>query len=944
MKGIAFFFEKFFDIRRSEIRKAVLLQAYVFILITTLLIVKPTINSLFLSELTSEALPTAYLLTAVVAVLFSLVYDKILWTFKLNRVIFGTLIFCASLFALFCFLLNYHPDNTGWLYAPYLFVAIFGLLTTSQFWILANMVFNVREAKRLFGFIGSGAIAGGIFGGYLTSILTRFIPSENLLLVAAVLLLACIPISAYLWKHYVHASRVEKPKKEKLGTSPWSMIRKNRLLILITATVGISVIVAKLVDYQYSHFAAEKITNPEKLTAFFGFWFSTLSVVSLLIQLFLSKGILRRFGVGKSLMFLPLGILIGSILLLVIPELWVVVLIKIADGSFKQSLNKAASELTYIPIPLEVRKHTKPFIDIVVDSIATGLAGAILIFLINGLKIPSLYISYINIGLILVWVFLISRIYKAYLTSFRQLLVTEHPKAKKHEEHHLHPADRSVYDTVDRVLRSGKESQVLYMLEEILREPDEHYFSAIRNLLDHPSEHVRALAIENLYYMEVEDLRGDIRGMLNDPSDAVVIDALRYLIHKDHDLHREEILDFEAHSNHKNIHALTLLAVAKEVHTDPHLKEILHLGKRVDALLKNAGEAPWDDKRKIDLIAALEAIGHTHLASHYKEIAKYFSAEDPEIVRAALDGAAEVKDPRFIPYIVKELHDKSVRPQAIEALRAYGPKVVPILRDLVEQQKLDFQDALCVPYVLEVLGTQEAIQVLMEFIDTAEYSVSVKAIEALGRARAENPELQIDRDLIARKILAESRIYLNLLSFLHTQISEQEKQAKTDHTRRVREAREGLITILERRVDGHLNRIFKLLGIHYFEEEVEPILQIAVSGDEGQRANAIEFIDNILESHLRHTLLPIIDAASQGVSYSEELVAKLKLPSYTERECFETLIGRHDLKIKHGVLYLIGQLGDASYASLVERLLDSPFETVRKQAAQVLEGLRPEKA
>ena len=937
---VAFLFEKFFDIRPSEIRKAVLLQAYVFILITTLLIVKPTINSLFLSELTSEALPTAYLLTAVVAVLLSLIYDKILWSFQLNRVIFGTLVFCASLFGLFCFLLNYHPDNTGWLYAPYLFVAIYGLLTTSQFWILANLVFNVREAKRLFGFIGSGAIAGGIFGGYLTSILSRFIPSQDLLLVAALLLLVCIPISSYLWKHYVHASKIEKPKKAKVETSPWTMIRKNRLLILITSTVGISVIVAKLVDYQYSHFAAEKITNPEKLTAFFGFWFSTLSVVSLLIQLFVSKSILRWFGVGKALMFLPLGILIGSILLLVIPELWVVVLIKIADGSFKQSLNKAASELTYIPIPIEVRKHTKPFVDIVVDSIATGLAGAILIFLINGLKIPSLYISYINIGLILVWVFLISRIYKAYLNSFRQLLVTQHPKAKKMEEHQLHPSDKTLFETVDRVLRSGKESQVLYMLEQILREPDEFYFDSIRNLLSHPSEAVRSLAIENLYYMDKEDLREEIKEMLNDPSDAVVICALRYLIHKDHNLHREEILDYEAHSNHGNIHALTLLAVAREVHTDTGLRNVLQLGTRVDTLLGKVGKPPWDARRKFDLIAVLKAIGHTHLRSHYRIMAKYLLAEDPEVVQAALEAVAQIKDRRFIPYITSLLHKKSVRRQAVDSLRAFGPEIVPKLKRMVEDQELAFQDALFVPEVLKLLNTPEAIQALMEFIDEAEYAVSIKAIAALREAKIEQPELEIDKELIARKILEECQIYQNLLSFLHTQITEHEKDPKTDQAKRIREAREGLITILEHRVDGHLDRIFKLLGIHYFEEEVETILELALTGDDNERANAIEFVDNILESRLRHTLLPIIDAASQGVAYSEELVTKLKLPSYTERECFETLIGRHDIKIKHAVLYLIGQLGEPSYAPLAEKLLSSRFETVRKQAGQVLESLR----
>ena len=932
--------QKFFDLKPNEIRKALLLQAYIFILITSLLVVKPTVNSLFLSRLTADALPTAYLLTAIFAVIFSLVYDRFLWSYQLIRIILVTLLACSATLGIFFLILNMHPDNNQWLYVPYLFVAIFGLLVTSQFWILANMIFNVREAKRLFGFIGSGAIAGGIFGGYLTSFLTRFIRSEDLLLVAALMLLLCIPISSYLWKHHVQKARLEKPQKPDHAETPLRMIRKNKLLTLITLTVGISVIVAKLVDYQYSHFAAEKITDPERLTAFFGFWFSTLSVVSLLIQLFLSNQILRRMGVGKSLFFLPLGILIGSVLLLVIPELWVVVLIKIADGGFKQSLNKAASELVIVPVPIETRKHTKPFIDIVVDSIATGLAGAVLIFLINGLKIPSLYISYINIGLIGVWLFLISKIFSAYLKAFQHLLVREHPRSKKREAHHLNASDESVFKTVDGVLASGSESQVLYMLEEILHNPSEHYFDAIRKLLAHPSEHVRSLAVENLYYLDKADLRAEMAGMLNDPSDEVVINVLRYLIHKDHDLHREEILDYEAHSNHGNIHALTLLAVAREVHTDPHLKEILRLGRRVDALLERAGHSPWDDRRRFDLIAALEAIGHTHLSSHYHILDQHLDAVDPAVALAALDGAAQVKDLRFIPKICRRLHDKALRTKVIEVFKAYGPACIPELRRMVEGRDLEFCDALLVPEVLHAIGTQEAVRTLIEFIDEAEYSVSLKALDALREAKADQPDLEIDEELIVNKILEECRDYLNLLSFLHTQVATQEKEPETEKSALVRQAREGLIVILEHRVDGHLARIFKLLGIRYFKQEAEPILRVAVSGNDQERANAIEFIDNILDARLRHTVLPILDSAQQGVTYSEELVARLKLPSYTEQQCFQTLLRRHDVKIKHAVLYLIGKLDQEAYAPLVEQCLDSPFETVRKQAEQVLQGLR----
>ncbi|GAK98417.1 hypothetical protein JCM19314_2448 [Nonlabens ulvanivorans] len=68
----------------------------------------------------------------------------------------------------------FEVTNLFLVYAFYLFVGIYALLVTSQFWVLANVIFNIREAKRLFGFIGAGGIAGGIAGGYVTSILVPF--------------------------------------------------------------------------------------------------------------------------------------------------------------------------------------------------------------------------------------------------------------------------------------------------------------------------------------------------------------------------------------------------------------------------------------------------------------------------------------------------------------------------------------------------------------------------------------------------------------------------------------------------------------------------------------------------------------------------------------------------------------------------------------------------
>ena len=424
---------KVFDLKEDELKKTLLLQLNIFLLITTLLIVKPTINSLFLSELTSSALPLGYVLTAIMAIVGSYFYDKILERKPLNKVIEGTIIGAVVSLIIFGIAFTFNLAGGLILYIPYIWVAIFGLLTASQFWILANLVYNVREAKRVFGFIGAGAIAGGIFGGYLTSLLTTFLRTESLLFVAAILLACCLPIVKYIWKNeVVHLSNFQVSyRSTPKGDSPLKLIKQSKLLSLIAIVIGLSVLVAKLVDYQYSDYASRLITDPEKLTSFFGFWFSTLSVISLLVQLFLTQRIVGTFGVGKSLFWLPSGILMGSFLLLFLPQLWVIIGIKVVDGSLKQSVNKAATELLSIPIPIETKKKTKTFTDVVVDSIATGLAGFILIFFINGLNISSTYISLIIIALISLWIFFIYHLRLEYIISFKDLLDTSHTKKEK---------------------------------------------------------------------------------------------------------------------------------------------------------------------------------------------------------------------------------------------------------------------------------------------------------------------------------------------------------------------------------------------------------------------------------------------------------------------------------------------------------------------------------
>lgn len=95
-----------------------------------------------------------------------------------------------ALLVLFWFLFR---TGAAWVtVAFYLFGLILGVLLISQFWTLANEIYDARQAKRLIGFIGGGASLGGMMGSVILTFFVRRVGTNNLLLVSAAILALCV--------------------------------------------------------------------------------------------------------------------------------------------------------------------------------------------------------------------------------------------------------------------------------------------------------------------------------------------------------------------------------------------------------------------------------------------------------------------------------------------------------------------------------------------------------------------------------------------------------------------------------------------------------------------------------------------------------------------------------------------------------------------------------
>jgi AAA family ATP:ADP antiporter len=759
------FLQKTFDIREDEGLRASLMFAYIFFVIAALMIIKPVRNSLFLSELGISQLPFVYVLVALFAALVASVYSKFTKRARLNRLILNTLLIVISNLFLFWILFNI-GYRTGWfLYLFYIWVTIFGVISTSQFWLLAGYIFNSREARRLFGFIGTGAISGGIFGGYLTSYLANVFGSENLILFCIGFLFVCVFILVKVWGSTARQSYLERlrqyrrSKQVDFSDNPVKIILKSRHLLYLSGIIGVGVIVANMVDYQFSAVASSTIADEDRLTAFFGFWLSTLSVASLIFQLFLTSRILKSFGVGVSLFFLPIGILVGAAAVLFSPALWSAIMVKVSEGSFKHSINKAGTELLSLPIPAGIKNKVKTFIDVFVDNLAKGLGGVLLLVLTILLNFSVQLISLVIIALIAVWIYLTIRVKNEYVNSFR-LAIEKRTIDLEEQSINLH--DASILDSIVKVLSEDNEKQILYVMDFIENVDDEQVTQNFRRLVHHPSKEIRAKVLHMIRGHEEVDFTSEAQSLIEDDSQEVRTEAIGYLCQRSENP-IETLQAFLSHRDYR-IQGAALMCAAKESIENRDSLSDLDLKAYLDEMLRSTEKGEGNGSREIFIkLNAARIIGTLKDPVLYPILHNLLESDSEEVVQAAVTSAGQTRETEFIPILVSYLNSKTARKFASAALAEFGEEIIDDLVEHLTDPGENRNIRTSIPKVLALVDSQKSVNILVSNLGQSDLRIRYEIIKALNRLKTNYPVLKFDEKQVEEGILTETKDYLKMI-------------------------------------------------------------------------------------------------------------------------------------------------------------------------------------
>lgn len=915
-----------------------LLQLQVFLIIAVLLIAKPAGNAIFLARFGSGALPYMFIVTALVAAIISTAYSQALRYFTILRVNLWSLGGCLLLLLLFSIIVPLPGSKDIVAVGLYLWVALFGVLAASQFWMMASLVFDVRQAKRLFGPIGAGAIAGGIAGGYLATIIAGNFGIRALLFVATGALLPVMAISIHIWRNYIankESAISRKKKTARLRESPHKLILGSRHLLLLCGIIATSVITAKLVDYQFSALASARYADEDRLTAFFGFWFSTFNVIGLLIQLLLTQRIVQRLGVSGALFFLPVGLVIGAISMFMVPGLNSAIFSRLTDGSLKQSLHRAGVEMLFLPVSEVVKERIKTYIDVLIDSVAGGMGGLLLLLLVDGLGVSVFGISVLVLIFAIGWLLCVLLVRDEYLDAFRDQLRHLRPAAHKRNMKSRH---KEVLAGFLRVLEEAKmdldNKQLLYVLERTDDLTDEKFRRPIIDLLSHAAPAVRARALRSLSLRNSPNLLHQVIPLLLDKDSGVKNAALEYCI-SNHMEETEELIREQLESPDADIAGTALIQLLVETRSNPDMRAFWnleeHFNRRVTDLQQLTEPAASGWRMKL-----LQAAGRAGTSLGNNFIERELESTDLPTALSAILAAGESLDERWLLRLIDFLSEAEYRAHARSALVQYELGLVTVLPEYLRRKIIDIEDIRRLPSVLEKINSQQTVDLLFAMIERyypEDLELRLETLRALNAMRRDFPLLQMPAKRIFRLILSEANTYQTTIINLETQL-----RLHNEESEALRGARKGLLNLLRQRQDGNLDRLFRLLGLRYQPTDIIPIYRGLRAATHQEKINALEFLDILLENDLKRTLVPIME---RGVRVSETRLVSIELTpqelSDVQFENFGRILQGRDARLKLAVIYLIGHTGEERYMPLLRRNLEASDKRVRDMAGRAFD-------
>jgi AAA family ATP:ADP antiporter len=386
-----FDFQRYLQVDAHDTLKLVLAALTFFFIIGAYSILRSLKTSIFLGFVGREYEPFSKIISIIITIPAMIVHAKVTDNLKKHQVVCFFLGMYTILVTLFTFLFA-HPvygvSNTltspyrltGWAFE--ISMDLFQALIVGTFWSFISSISTPTLASKGYGFIVAGSRIGGIltpFIGWLILEQSNLPNAISIPLVtgsSAVLLLLAIVCVYLIYKKipsshmhgYEATYQIEHKQEDQKPKA--SVFEGLKLMLAEPYVLGIFGLVFSfevvniIFDYQM-HILMSIETNNHvgAMSSFMLMYTGTFQTFSLILALFGTSKLLKRFGVQYSILVMPIATIGLALLPMIYPKLITIFIVMVLLRGFNYGFNHPLREILFIPTVKDIRFKSKAWIE-----------------------------------------------------------------------------------------------------------------------------------------------------------------------------------------------------------------------------------------------------------------------------------------------------------------------------------------------------------------------------------------------------------------------------------------------------------------------------------------------------------------------------------------------------------------------------------------------------
>jgi HEAT repeat protein len=838
-------------------------------------------NSLFLESYGAALMPRAFMFSGIVGIVFTSIYAYLQKRipFKLFTLLNLLIVVALTGILRIGYALNSEDERLAFallvMMGPLIIISLLG------FWGTAGRYFTLREGKRLFGIIDTGAVVGMILAFYAVPVLVRFDfrVYDTLMIGLGGLIVAFLFQVITIQRYRFIPVVVRQPGAEK-KRSGFMQVFRTRYTRLMVFFVALSVITGFFIHYLFVSVTEFRYPDAKELTGFLGAFFGTMMVFTVIIKSTLYGWMMKNYGlrvailVGPIMLILLIGVaaVVGGVFGYTAEAasftffFLVIALSKLFNKSLKDAIESPSMKILYQSLDSSERYDIQARIDGTVNELTAFITGLIMAGLILLNFIHIIHFAYILLFIMVLWMFMGGWLYTAYRKRLNDSLSTAR----------LRSAESS-----SNIVRKALSGECMYC--DIAR---------LDPLLLHYMDDAERIGLLTSGDARRQRIGWELAGRtVIRLSKQQVEEIKRITVDKEN---RDRVVQYERWQAIRS--------------------------KTID----DAFRSPEHDER----IAALYATWKNSDSHQVPHIITLLRDRDLQIRSIAIEVAGHLRVRELCSYLVDYLDDDALYEVTLRALTTMGEMALESLENAFQKAGISVEMQVRIVEAMVIIGGPAANELLFSKVGYHQREIRSRIIEGLYEAgfRANEKQRAILMDL------AYETVYAGAWSLAATYVVEQNDPGN------------GLLDALKEEKQDADTLLFKILAISYDKYVIDHIRDSIQDVENTESGFALELLNLVIDEEQFAYLEPYFEDISVADKIRRlQIEMPLQILDYTD--LLKELVNRDALYsgsfTRVCALDAIGRTEEIEATQQLAAQVFHPNEVVRDTAAAVLSMKKP---